>query len=162
MSKKKIISCFIGAVVIGGAALFAGLTSAAPNDGKFHLDYIKKDVTAPLGTKDNVFTVVEIVPNEAFGDFGYLIPGCEPIDMNKLAVSEDITDYTNLFVEGPNGELADEKIKTQRRFTDALMPTDLVDQYDTENELLLADGLKDAIDAAPIEITARNYGITEI
>lgn len=165
MNKKKVISCFIGVVALGGAALFAGLTQAGPNDNKFHLEYTKKDVNAPLGTKDNVFTVVEIVPCESMAQIGYLIPGCEPIDMKALASCNDVDfpqDYENNLLLSNNGELADREKKSQRRFTDALTVNDIVDSWVPENELLLADGLKDVIDNAdPVE-KAKQYGVWKL
>ena len=33
-----------------------------------------------LGTKNNPFVILEIVPYEEYGSFGYQIGGCEPVD----------------------------------------------------------------------------------
>ena len=165
MSKKKIISCFVGAIALGAAVFGAHFIQAGQDDGKFHLAYTKKDVNAPLGTKENIFTVLEIVPNESMAQIGYLIPGCEPIDMKALATCNDDTfptDYTQIFVSGINEELVDLEVTSQRRFTDALTVDDVADSYVPENELLLADGMKTAIDNTPAEDKGRQYGVWKL
>lgn len=36
------------------------------------------------GTEDNPFVILEIVPYEGYAELGYLIAGCEPVDIAKL------------------------------------------------------------------------------
>lgn len=43
----------------------------------------QKDENAMFGTDENPFLVLEIVPDLIESQFGYFIPGCEPIDMEK-------------------------------------------------------------------------------
>ena len=40
--------------------------------------------TYALGTKENPFFILEIVPYEEYGSFGYNIAGCEPTDIEKM------------------------------------------------------------------------------
>ena len=40
--------------------------------------------TYDLGTKENPFLILEIVPYEEYGSFGYNIAGCEPTDIEKM------------------------------------------------------------------------------
>lgn len=51
---------------------------------------ISKDNTKQLGTAANPFVVLEIVPFEGYAEVGYLIGGCEPIDLEKAKYT-DIT-----------------------------------------------------------------------
>ena len=46
------------------------------------------DSTKPKGTAENPFFVLEIVPYEEMGHFGYQISGCEPVDMMKVAFDD--------------------------------------------------------------------------
>lgn len=70
-----------------------------PQDKSQTEQYLKKDSSAQIGTKENPFTIVEIVPNRSMARMGYLIPGCEPIDMDKLS-KDEIADgkYKVMFV----------------------------------------------------------------
>ena len=43
------------------------------------------------GTKQNPFVILEIVPYEGYAEIGYLIEGCEPIDMDRIRYSGDMT-----------------------------------------------------------------------
>lgn len=44
-----------------------------------------KDLTKPLGTSENPFVIVEVVPYSGFASIGYTIAGQEPINLEKLA-----------------------------------------------------------------------------
>lgn len=41
-----------------------------------------------LGQESNPFLVLEIVPDEAFAEFGYHVSGCEPVDVDDMPESE--------------------------------------------------------------------------
>lgn len=45
------------------------------------ITYRSKDTKAEIGTAENPFTVLEIVPSEEMAAVGYLISGCEPTDI---------------------------------------------------------------------------------
>lgn len=46
------------------------------------------------GTENNPFVILEIVPYEGYAEIGYLIEGCEPVDMEKLRYSSSMTKGT--------------------------------------------------------------------
>lgn len=46
--------------------------------------YDANQSTYDLGTKENPFFILEIVPYEEYGSFGYNIAGCEPTDIEKM------------------------------------------------------------------------------
>lgn len=50
------------------------------------------DIHGTLGTTENPFFILEIVPYEEYAEFGYQISGCEPIDVMKMQYgNNDIT-----------------------------------------------------------------------
>ena len=51
----------------------------------------KTNTSAPLGSEENPFTVLEIVPTLDQAQFGYFIPGCEPVDMDKVNLNYKTT-----------------------------------------------------------------------
>lgn len=48
-----------------------------------------------VGTKENPFLILEIVPNKAYAEFGYNISGCEPVDMQKLSCKSNYVGNLN-------------------------------------------------------------------
>lgn len=44
-----------------------------------------------VGTKENPFLVLEIVPYEEYAEFGYMIKGCEPVKVEDMFGSKEIT-----------------------------------------------------------------------
>ena len=42
--------------------------------------------TGTKGTESNPFVILEIVPYEGYAEIGYLIDGCEPVDIDKLLI----------------------------------------------------------------------------
>lgn len=78
-----------------------------PKDKKQTETYMKKNSLAQIGTKENPFTIVEIVPNRSLARLGYLIPGCEPIDMDKLSVDEIAYGmYAGMFIGNADSNIA--------------------------------------------------------
>ena len=47
------------------------------------------DYMHTLGTKENPFMILEIVPYEEYASFGYHISGCEPVDFSKNYGNKD-------------------------------------------------------------------------
>lgn len=79
------MACLVFAALIG---LSAKEFSVIAENGTAEtlLSYLPKtDKAAPVGTEANPFTVLDIVPNKSMGMMGYMIPGCEPVDMAALA-----------------------------------------------------------------------------
>ena len=83
---------------IPAVALFTGIIGKEASAGTWTKD---NGFTIParngsLGTKENPFTVLEIVPNESMASFGYLVQGQEPVDISKVREDNpdiDLDDY---------------------------------------------------------------------
>lgn len=52
---------------------------------------ISKSGEAELGTVDNPFTVLEVVPYKGMGLLGYMVPGQEPIELSTLGHTEKVS-----------------------------------------------------------------------
>lgn len=50
---------------------------------------VSKDLDKNLGTSENPYLIVEIVPNLSCAEIGYLIPGQEPVSLYQLGTSSD-------------------------------------------------------------------------
>lgn len=64
--------------------------NAEGSSGETDILYMPKNAGAELGTGENPFTILEIVPNKSMGMIGYLIPGCEPVDVKALEADETL------------------------------------------------------------------------
>lgn len=87
--RKRIISMLVCVgILLGLIAQSGGVSALATslNNGTIKGNGIvyKLNPQAELGTEDNPFVVLEIVPTLDQAQFGYFIPGCEPIDMDKV------------------------------------------------------------------------------
>ncbi|WP_310601865.1 DUF5057 domain-containing protein, partial [Anaerosporobacter sp.] len=56
-------------------------------------DELEEDIASELSTTrtrgdDDTFTILEIVPYRGMGEIGYMVGGCEPIDLSKLKTRE--------------------------------------------------------------------------
>lgn len=171
MKKRRgnIISCVISVLVLGVVLLGAGYVRAEQNAGdSFQLKYTKKDTSAPIGSKGNVFTILEVVPNESMAQIGYMIPGQEPVNLDELAISNDISDYKSSMANSEN-ELAQIEEKKSYRFTDELTLEDTVEKYEkwnsiynSGNQLLLKAGIKEKIDQNTTDYSDRSYGVWKL
>lgn len=56
--------------------------------------YDKNADAAKLGTKENPLLILEIVPYEEYGVFGYQIGGCEPLDVERMCSQNHNYMYT--------------------------------------------------------------------
>ena len=74
---KKVNLLLLAGVLIIGLSYF---TSAASHNE----ESVVKDRSASLGSDNNPYTVLEVVPDEAYAEFGYLIGGEEPVDLNAF------------------------------------------------------------------------------
>lgn len=82
--------CLLFAAGIGMAAKYFPV-SAENGVAEATISYMPKaDKSAAIGTAENPFTILEIVPNKSMGMIGYMIPGCEPVDMEALAADRDL------------------------------------------------------------------------
>ncbi|WP_097015838.1 DUF5057 domain-containing protein [Anaerocolumna aminovalerica] len=67
--------------------------AAVISKGEAVTDWIPNQ-SGEKGTKNNPFVILEIVPYEGYGEIGYLIDGCEPVEMDRLRYSGDMTTVT--------------------------------------------------------------------
>ncbi len=79
--QKKVLAILLGLVLLIGLGLYGGnfFGKAAKQGTVETISYQTKDATKEVGSKENPFTVLEIVPSKDMAAFGYLIPGCEPV-----------------------------------------------------------------------------------
>ena len=74
------------------------------DEGKTATDYTDKNMK--LGSKSNPFVILEVVPNVAYGELGYQISGCEPVNIEEMRFgAENMTAVTSMKV-GSFGESA--------------------------------------------------------
>ena len=93
---KRIISTMLCLCMLAGMIAECGGVSALAQTVK---NWDKTDITgstpenknlnAELGTEENPFTILEIVPEYCHAQIGYMIPGCEPIDVQKVGQEEE-------------------------------------------------------------------------
>ena len=80
------ICVLLGFVIQGGGirALATALNQAIRgSEIENTSNYYKTNIKARLGTEENPFIILEIVPTEDQALWGYYIPDCEPVDMKK-------------------------------------------------------------------------------
>lgn len=104
---KRLISaalclCMVVGLIMQGGGIQSFATSL--NEYLLGKEYqtgttYKSNWKAQLGTEENPFVVLEIVPDLESAQFGYFIPGCEPADVEKLAAYSSLTkgDINSLF-----------------------------------------------------------------
>lgn len=68
-----------------GKAVADAATGYVGTDGKFDVPKAEGN----LGTANNPFVVLEVVPGEDMAQFGYLVSGQEPVDFSKLDPTKD-------------------------------------------------------------------------
>lgn len=95
---KKIVSialciCMFIGMAWNGGGLEALATSLNLSTNKV-TDLQPKDPNAELGTPANPFTILEIVPEYSHAQIGYMIPGCEPLDIQT--VGQEYEGYSQL------------------------------------------------------------------
>lgn len=91
--KRKMAKYISGVAVAAVIVMLAGFFQINANNAAAGttISYMPKtDKTAELGTTENPFTILEIVPNKSMGMIGYMIPGCEPVNMEALSTDRDL------------------------------------------------------------------------
>ncbi len=81
MNRKTVVALSLLAVLTFAGICKGSATGAGAAEPET-ITYKAKNADAPIGTAENPFTVLEIVPNENMAAVGYLIPGCEPGDIS--------------------------------------------------------------------------------
>ena len=99
-SKKRFIAGIMAFVMTTSVCSVSGVilknndtivkagTPVVNDDGKYNAN-LKSDKKSRLGSKDNPFVVLEVVPNVSMASFGYMVQGQEPVDVTALSKSED-------------------------------------------------------------------------
>lgn len=88
------VSLYLGSVVSDVQAMCVANNTSPETKGT----YTAKNEDAELGTKENPFTILEIVPDRSLARIGYLIPGCEPINMSSLQKDDQtLGTYRSMF-----------------------------------------------------------------
>lgn len=73
-----------------------------------------KDTSADLGTSENPFTVLEVVPYKGMGILGYMVSGQEPVDISKLGYTGEESLLSSLASTGNDSILTyDSQLKTK-------------------------------------------------
>ena len=89
MTLALVLSLFAGVGTIwvneDTDSAYAGVVD--PSNGKYNPT--PTSGTAALGSSENPFVVLEIVPNENMAQFGYLVNGQEPVDLRTLAAEDE-------------------------------------------------------------------------
>lgn len=80
--------CMLAGMIFtgGGLEALADSMNIGTTDA---VDLNPKNLSAELGTAENPFTILEIVPEYSHAQIGYMIPGCEPIDVQKVGQEEE-------------------------------------------------------------------------
>lgn len=95
---KKIVSIALCICMFIGMAWNSGGLEALATSLNFSTNKVTdlqpKDPNAELGTPANPFTILEIVPEYSHAQIGYMIPGCEPVDLQKAG--QDDFAYANI------------------------------------------------------------------
>lgn len=100
---SKIIAAFVGLAILVAAGIYHGAVRGADtNTEPEPILYQSKNTDEALGSAQNPFTVLEIVPDKSMAAFGYLIPGCEPVANLETDTTGAMERYKEIFA-GANG-----------------------------------------------------------
>lgn len=86
-SKKRIHMITLLCFFIAATAVSAAVMSRAAVTKEKTIEIPKLVAGSEPGTSDHPFIVLEIVPYEGFAEFGYLVAGCEPVDLERVSWS---------------------------------------------------------------------------
>lgn len=111
MKKKTEMGMVLAAVLVIAAAIGFFGKGAAENINpkristwwleKEGIDYkvdAEKNAEASLGSEDNPFVILEIIPEEKEGmaEAGYLVPGCEPVKIRTFESKDNVKELSRL------------------------------------------------------------------
>lgn len=77
------------------------------------------DKNSELGTVDNPFTVLEVVPYKGMGLLGYMVDGQEPVDLSNLGHTEEIEQLRFASSSGSSSMLTYDPVRRQATVIDA-------------------------------------------
>lgn len=157
---KQLLPVLAGIGIVSVLAM--GVVQTQADEWKVYSFSSVTNSRAAVGTLEHPFRILEIVPNESMGMIGYMIDGCEPISMEKLAVSQGVAvqEYHDNIVQSG---YAQQQTSVSYAFADAL-PADA--EITTTGEAgkwskLRNDGTDDTIGYAEFgyyeKVAAGNY-----
>ncbi|MDD6193607.1 MAG: DUF5057 domain-containing protein [Lachnospiraceae bacterium] len=95
-ARVAVVLC--GLLVLATAGFYRGRVSGATVYGTPEtISFTKKNREAQLGSGENPFTILEIVPDASMAAVGYLIPGCEPVKQLETDTTGAMTQYKTIF-----------------------------------------------------------------
>lgn len=143
MKKVKIIAPIVAILaIITVVVIRFNLSSTAEQPELPPTVTVEKDTDMPMGSEENPFTILEIVPCENQAEVGYLISGCEPIDMEKLAVTQDANGwYRSKFETAGIANVSAQKALL--RFPDEIPSGSIIRGWPNNQveKLMMADGM---------------------
>lgn len=84
LNKKRLLSAVAGIGFVSLLAMSSALQTEA-DEWRLYTFSPVTDAQAEVGTVEHPFRILEIVPNESMGMIAYMIDGCEPISMERVA-----------------------------------------------------------------------------
>lgn len=136
--KKKInvmvsvLLCIVSVLAVYRSVSYI-VTMAEGGNAVKPVEIPKKDRSKEIGTKENPFLLLEIVPNKAMATVSYLFAGCEPVDMEKVGYSRE-GNYLLTTVGITPGLIKSEKV-TEYVFEEE-WPADKIKPKETDDNLI--------------------------
>lgn len=111
-NRTKVFRIVIGVVILITCVVIGMATTVViqASGGSPLPDYISKDTSKTLGTSENPYTILEIVPDVNSATVGYLINGCEPNNLLAIGATDSATSiYEGAFAkeESPTSTIGD-------------------------------------------------------
>lgn len=164
MKKFKIVAAVALLSILAMVVVNYNLLSTAEDETKPATIVLEKDMSLPLGSVGNPFVILEIVPHESMAEIGYMIPGCEPIDMDALALNEGLMGGFKTKFMNSNPSVMDlgEDICTYK-MPDEIVAGDTVteidgNKYGKDLNVNWSDG-KSLINSEGVNVQSGNYGV---
>jgi len=113
-NRTKVFRIVIGVVILITCVVIGTATTVViqASGGNPLPDYISKDTSKTLGTSENPYTILEIVPDVNSATVGYLINGCEPNNLLAIGATDSATSlYEGAFAtdKSPTSTVGDKK-----------------------------------------------------
>lgn len=113
-NRTKVFRIVIGVVILITCVVIGMATTVViqASGGSPLPDYISKDTSKTLGTSENPYTILEIVPDVNSATVGYLINGCEPNNLLAIGATDSATSiYEGAFAtdKSPTSTVGDKK-----------------------------------------------------
>lgn len=147
MSKGKIATIVVGviAIVLTGIIVTSMVIAIKAAPGNEMPIYTHKKTSAQLGTDENPYTILEIVPDTDSGMVGYLVKGQEPTNLLTIGTTNPETEgspayiYSKAFDSRENEMDASEVGKYSSDAHIFMMDADMLGDVDYDNFSLKTD-----------------------